>query len=150
MNRTDKARIIERAHTLAAMRVPFVHQGRSLSGIDCVGGLAWIFEYTEDDIPSYPRDPVNGELERELEARLGPPIMEFNKLNPLSNPLVLKPCDIVSMQYAGPIRHVGVVVPHLSIPRVLSLVHTDSQVGRTTEHIIDGKWLRRIMKVWRP
>lgn len=150
MNRTDKARIIERAHQLAAMRIPFVHQGRSLAGIDCVGGLAWIFEYGEDDIPAYPRDPVNGELERELEARLGPAVLEFNKLNQLTNPLLLKPCDIVSMQYAGPIRHVGVIVPHVSIPMALSLVHTDSNVGCTTEHILDGKWLRRIMKVWRP
>lgn len=149
MNRTDKDRIISRAQNLARLRVPFVHQGTTMEGIDCVGALAWILEYTGDDIPAYPRDPVNGELERELEARLGPPIMELSRAAPLTDALRLKPCDILSMQYAGPIRHVAIVVPHVAIPGVLSVVHTDSAVGYVTEHILDAKWLRRIVKVWR-
>lgn len=149
MNTTDKERIVTRARTLARLKVPFVHQGTTLSGIDCVGALAWILEYTDNDIPAYPRDPVNGELEKELTARLGPPIIEANKLNPLTSPLGLKPADIVSVQYAGPTRHVAILVPHVALPRELSMVHTDSNVGHTTEHILDAKWLRRITKVWR-
>lgn len=148
MNTVDKNRIIERAHWIAAQHVPFVHQGRSLAGIDCVGALAWILEYS-GEIPAYPRDPVGGELERELERILGVPILSYSKVNKLSDASVLQPCDIVSMQYAGPIRHVGILVPHLSIPNQLSMVHTDSDVGRTTECILDDYWLRRIMKVWR-
>lgn len=148
MNKTDKERIITRARELAAQRIPFVHQGMSLQGIDCVGALAHILEY-DGDIPPYSRDPVNGELERELEARLGPPIMELSRAAPLTDTLRLKPCDILSMQYAGPIRHVAIVVPHIAIPGVLSVVHTDSAVGYVTEHILDAKWLRRIVKVWR-
>lgn len=148
MNTTDKERIIERAHWLAAQRVPFVHQGRNLKGIDCVGALGWILEYG-DEIPEYPRDPVDGRLERELEKVLGPAVMEFSRIQRLTNPLLLKPCDVVSMQYAGPIRHVGIVVPHVAIAGQLSLVHTDSDVGCTTECLLDDYWLRRIMKVWR-
>ena len=148
MNTVDKDRIIERAHWIAAQNVPFVHQGRSLAGIDCVGALAWILEYA-GDIPAYPRDPVGGELERELEKVLGTPILTYSRVSKLEDPSVLQACDIVSMQYAGPIRHVGIVVPHISIPNQLSLVHTDSDVGRTTECILDDYWLRRIMKVWR-
>jgi hypothetical protein len=53
------------------------------------------------------------------------------------------------MQYAGPIRHVGILVPHVSIPGQLSVMHTDSNVGCTTECLLDSFWLRRIMKVWR-
>lgn len=148
MNADQQDRIISRARALARMRVPFVHQGMSLHGIDCVGALAWILEY-DGEIPAYPRDPVNGELESELSARLGPPVMEFSRVKPLQNYLLLKPCDIVSMQYAGPIRHVGILVPHISIEHALSIVHTDSNVGCTTEHILDAKWMRRIVKVWR-
>lgn len=146
----DKTRAIERAKWLASQRVPFVHQGRSLHGIDCVGALAWILEYS-DEIPIYPRDPVNGELERELEARLGPPIMEFSRIQRMREVdlLRIKPCDILSMQYAGPIRHVGFVVPNSAIPGALNIVHTDSDVGCTTECLFDEFWTRRIMKVWR-
>lgn len=148
MNRTDKNRIIERAHALASLKVPFVHQGRTLDGIDCIGGLAWILEY-DQPIPAYSRDPVNGELEREIAKVLGQPIMTFNKVNRMKSIDGLQPCDILSIQYKGPIRHVGIVVPHLAIQGQLSMVHTDSDVGRTTECLLDDYWLRRIVKVWR-
>lgn len=146
----DKPRAIERAKWLAAQRVPFVHEGRSLAGIDCIGALAWILEYGEE-IPGYPRDPVNGELERELEAILGPPVMEFTRARRMrpGNLEHIQPCDILSMQYAGPIRHVGFVVPSSSLPGALNIVHTDSDVGCTTECLFDEFWTRRIMKVWR-
>ena len=54
------------------------------------------------------------------------------------------------MQYAGPVRHVAIVVPHIAIKGVLSIVHTDAMVGHVVEHILDEKWRRRIAKVWRP
>lgn len=148
MNTTDKERIIDRAHWLAAQKVPFVHQGRSLKGIDCIGGLAWILEYG-DELPAYPRDPVGGELERELERVLGTPVMEFNRVRPMTTLDGIEPCDILSMQYAGPIRHVGIAVPHVAIKGALSIVHTDSNVGCTTECLFDDYWMRRVMKVWR-
>lgn len=148
MNTTDANRIISRAHNLARLQVPFLHQGTTLEGIDCVGGLAWILEFN-GEIPAYTVDPVNGELETHLESHLGPPIMEVSRAAPLRSREGLKPCDILSMQYAGPIRHVAIIVPHLTIPGELSIVHTDSDVGRTTEHRLDDKWLRRIVKVWR-
>jgi hypothetical protein len=148
MNTTDKERIIDRAHWLAAQRVPFVHQGRTLKGIDCVGALAWILEY-EDEIPAYPRDPVGGELERELARIMGTPIAEYTRVNRMKSLDGIQPCDILSMQYAGPIRHVGIVVPHVAIAGALSIVHTDSDVGCTTECLFDDYWMRRIMKVWR-
>lgn len=145
---TDKAEQIERAHHLAALKVPFMHQGKTLDGIDCVGGLCYILDYSEEVKP-YPRDPVNGEMEVELERIFGPPVLEVSRAAPLRDQELLQACDIVSMQYAGPIRHVGFIVPHLTLPGVLSIVHTDNAVKRTTEHILDAKWLRRIVKVWR-
>lgn len=142
-------RVIERAHWIAAQRVPFVHQGRSLQGIDCIGAAAWILEYG-GEIPIYPRDPVGGELETELARVLGRPALEHSRINRMTSAHNLRACDIVSMQYAGPIRHIGILVPHISIPNQLALVHTDSDIGCTAEVILDDVWLRRIMKVWRP
>lgn len=144
-------RVISRAHNIARLQIPFVHQGRSLAGIDCVGLLAWVLEYS-GEMPAYPRDPVNGELERHLEEVLGPPELVFSKAKRMTQADValLRPCDIVSMQYKGPIRHVGILVPYEADKRYLSLVHTDSDVGRTTECILDSFWTPRIMRVWRP
>lgn len=141
---TDRSRAIARIRELVDAKVPFLHQGRDFNGIDCVGALVYAEEY-KGDIPAYPENPVNGELERNLVRVYGQPTF----VRPFDYALLL-PGDILSMQYAGPIRHVAMVVPHVSIPGALSIVHTDSNVGRVTEHILDHKWLRRIVKVWRP
>ena len=141
---------IERMRELAAAKVPFLHQGRSFDGIDCVGALAYAFQY-EGKLPPYPRDPVNGELEKNLADILGEPILKRRStLDPPVALELLQPGDVVSMQYRGPIRHVALVAPHVAIKGALSLIHTDSMLGRVTEHILDFKWQRRIMQVWRP
>lgn len=147
----NRERVISRAHNIARLQIPFVHQGRTLDGIDCVGLLAWVLEYTEA-LPAYPRDPVNGELERYLEEVLGPPLFTFTKAKRMTaaDMALLQPCDIVSMQYKGPIRHVGLLVPYEPQAGYLSLVHTDSDVGHTTECLLDDWWTPRIMRVWRP
>lgn len=145
---TDKAEIAARAHALAELRVPFVHQGRSTAGIDCVGVLCHSVGYTQPTV-DYPRDPINGELETQLEEILGPPVVEVSRSRPLTSCAGLQVGDIVSMQYAGPIRHVAIVVPHVSFPGVLSIVHSEARIGAVVEHILDAKWLRRIVKVWR-
>lgn len=133
---------VERARSLKD--VPFLHQGRDLNGIDCVGLLVYALEYDLDKVPAYPADPINGELENAMAAAFGPA-----KMNKPIWPQDLREGDVAALQYRGPIRHVGIIANHPSIPNVLSLIHTDSSVGKVTEHILDAKWLRRIEKVWR-
>lgn len=145
----NKDLAIGRMRELVEAKVPFVHQGRSFAGIDCVGALVYAFGY-DGPIPAYPEDPINGELERELERVFGLPHLEVHPLRPLTDGSLLQPGDILSMQYRGPIRHVALVVPHVNIEGQLSVAHTDAMLGRVTEHILDVKWLRRIVKVWRP
>lgn len=146
----NKEHAIERMRELVAAGVPFVHQGRDMTGIDCVGALAYAFAYA-GDVPAYPQDPINGELERELCRVFGAPVLErASTLAPPIDPALLRPLDVVSMQYKGPVRHVAMVVPHINIPGALSVVHTDAMLGRVTEHILDFKWVRRIVRVWRP
>lgn len=136
-------RAIARMRELVEAGVPYVHQGRDLVGIDCVGAIVYATEYS-GPVPAYPTDPINGELEKNLTAAYGPPVFE----RPF-DPLLLSPGDIVAMQYRGPIRHVGMLARHPSLSEELSVIHTDRALGKVTEHILDGKWLRRITKVWR-
>lgn len=123
---------------------PFLHQGRSVDGLDCIGlaALAWCFPF--DQIPAYPKDPINCELENAMERLFGLPAF----LKPVTSQM-LREGDLAAMQYRGPIRHVGIVLNHPTLKGELSLIHTDSMVGEVVEHILDFKWLRRIEKVWR-
>jgi cell wall-associated NlpC family hydrolase len=121
--------------------VPFKHQGRDPAvGIDCVGlgqlacrdcGVA-VPDWTD-----YARHPHAGLLESRLRAVFGPPHSD------------MQPGDIVAMRFAGdrgPVRHVGIVGEH---PHGLSLIHTDSRLGRVVEHRIDDHWRARIAGVYR-
>lgn len=65
----------------------------------------------------------------------------------LSEGTDIRPGDAVAMAYGGPIRHCGLVAD--DIHGGLSLIHTDSILGRVTEHPLDQKWLRRIRRVYR-
>lgn len=138
----------ERLRELVEAKAPFLHQGRDVNGIDCIGSLAYAFQY-KGIIPPYPADPIHGELEARLDEIVGKPALIVPRLTPLTTQAGLESLDIVTMQYAGPTRHVATVVPHINIPGVLSIVHTDAMLGRVTEHILDVKWLRRIVKVYR-
>lgn len=136
--------IAERARSLIG--TPYLHQGRSRSGIDCVGFVAYAIDYPMDKIPPYSADPINGELEAALSAEFGAAL--------LTNPTMdqLKHGDICAMQYRGPIRHVGIILNHpdrKNCAGVLTLIHSDRKSNAVTEHTLDFKWLRRIVKVWR-
>lgn len=147
----NPANAVDRMRELVEARVPFVHQGQSLAGLDCVGGLCYALQY-QGEVPSYPRDPVNGELERELRKLFGEPSFYRSNIHTdvaVTN-LDLREGDVVSMQYAGPVRHVGMIGTYLPVPTELSLLHTSASIGRVVEHILDDKWRRRIVGVWRP
>ena len=129
-------------HARAYLKVPFRHQGRDpATGIDCIGLLvlacrdAGRLDKVEMDFTGYSRDPHDGLLEQHLERVFGPPVDD------------MRPGDIVALKYGGPIRHVGIVGDYLY--GGLSLIHTDSRLGRVTEHRIDERWLDQIAVVHR-
>lgn len=141
---------VERMRELVTAKTPFVHQGRTVQGIDCVGALAYAFQY-QGEVPAYPEDPVNGELERELIRVFGQP--QLYRASLLEHPVVIQDLrvgDVASMQYRGPARHVGLVGDYPYYEGQLSLIHTDAMLKKVTEHRLDHKWLRRIIGVWRP
>lgn len=141
---------IERLRHMVDLKVPWVHQGRSMSGADCVGAIALGFEY-DGELPAYPRDPVNGELEKGLRQVFGSPVLyRHNLLDPIFENFQLRELDVVSCQYAGPVRHVAVVANHPTLASQLSLIHSNVTIGHIVEHRLDQKWMRRIVGVWRP
>lgn len=123
--------------------VPFRHQGRNPAiGIDCIGlivvaGLRAGLAFPAFDSTAYSEDPALGLLEAHLSAALGTPVAKDS----------LQAGDIVSIDYKGETRHVGIVAEH---PHGLSLIHTNMAVGEVTEARINEKWLRRIVGVYRP
>lgn len=121
--------------------VPFRHQGRSRSGLDCIGLLVRSLldiGRRVKDVTTYGPDPHHGLLEENLTREFGP---SHGKSD-------LQPGDIVSIAYARATRHVGIIGEYLH--GGLSLIHTDQSVGRVTEHRLDAKWHRRITGAWRP
>lgn len=87
----------------------------------------------------YGRDPHAGLLEQRMADVFGAPVAD------------MRPGDVVAIKYAGPIRHVGLIgEAEVGGVRYLTLIHTDSHLGRVTEHRIDDRWARRIALVFRP
>lgn len=134
-------RLDEAARTF--LGVPFQHQKRDPSiGLDCIGlavlsGRMLSLPFVELDRTDYGTEPTNGVLESYLRVAFGPPVPKAS----------IQPGDIVAIDYAGAIRHLGIVGEH---PQGgLSLIHTNSKVGRVTEAGINAKWLKRIKQVYR-
>lgn len=123
--------------------VPWVHQGRTPQGVDCVGlGVLALRSngITVLDRQDYSRDP-DGTLRAELTRVLGPAVASGARAGAQA-----RPGDVVLMTYPHTERHVGIVSQDA---HGLTLIHADSRRGAVVEHRIDHRWNRRIVGVWR-
>lgn len=121
----------------ALIGTPWVHQGRSAHGVDCVGlGVLALRAsgVTVRDRLDYARDP-DGTLRAELTRVLGAPVSGEPQAG-----------DVVLMTYPHTERHVGIVSQDA---HGLTLIHADSRRKKVVEHGIDYRWRRRIVGVWR-
>lgn len=117
--------------------VPWVHQGRDPTvGIDCIGLLLLCFNATDDTV--YGRDADPELFEGRAEFHLGPPVDD----EPQVGDVVL-----LGFGHVGRIRHIAIIgdYPYGG----LSIIHTDSIVGRVVEQRFDNKWRVRVRKVYR-
>lgn len=122
--------------------VKFLHQGRNPRvGIDCVGLIVcatWacgIRHPSQHDYPRYHRHPAHGILEERMRAAFGPP-----------HDGPLRSGDMVTVEYHGRTRHVGIIGEQ---DGVLTIIHTNSTLGRVTECSIDDKIRSRITGIYR-
>lgn len=116
---------------------PWRHQGRDpASGIDCAGLLE--IAYEAPFTVAYSRHPHGGLITKRMELTFGPAIDDEPQAG-----------DAVTLGFGfnGVVRHVGMIADYAH--GGLSIIHTDSVVGRVVEHPFDDKWRRRVRGVYR-
>lgn len=116
--------------------VPWVHQGRSRHGVDCVGLLVMVARalgVASHDVAGYARLPHGGALRA----------LADQHLTPAARPLV--PGQVVLMRFDGEEQHIGLLGDY---PGGLSLIHAHSRMGKVVEHRLADVWAQRIMAVY--
>lgn len=125
--------VLEQARTLIGR--PWAHQGRGQT-VDCAGVVvltAQSMGLSGHDVRGYSRRPDGHSLRQALvDAGCTPGAMSVGA--------------VALMRWAGEPTHLGFFGRHPS--GGWSLLHGYSVAGKVVEHIIDGKWLRRIDSVW--
>jgi len=128
---------------------PFLHRGRTVRGMDCIGLVllaATDCGYIPSGIPTYGREPHKGLLTSGLMERLGTPLTRE-----------LRPNDIVvqRLHEGGEPSHVGIITDH---PYGLGMVHCYGDIGRVVHQrlgdnrrrlITEAFWCRNWRILWR-
>jgi cell wall-associated NlpC family hydrolase len=112
--------------------VPFRHQGRSRSGIDCVGLPIVVCQSLgllppSFDVANYGRTP-SGELVTRLQqhcTRINAPV----------------PGSLLVIAWTKQAAHVAICTGE-------TMIHAYESVGRVTEHGYRGRWVRMTHSVW--
>ena len=119
----------------SAIGVPFRHQGRTLSGLDCAGLVTHVcatLGVNYKDREGYARRPFDGLIESTLDSQ---PNIERVPGKP-------QPGDVLLMRFTGEPQH-------LAIYSGPNIIHAYQTIGKVCEHIMDAKWSRRIVRVYR-
>lgn len=123
----------------SALGVPFKHQGRGLSGLDCVGLPLFVadrlgIKYT--DVSGYARRPSGGKLEATFDEHVASGIL----LRVL--PSDMQAGDFLMMRFGGEPQHLAIYTGE-------NIIHSYQAVGKVCEHRLDDKWSARIVRVYR-
>lgn len=117
----------------ALIGVPFVHQGRSEHGIDCIGLVVLAGKTcgidTSADITNYSRTP-HGVLLPLLEKALDPVEGE------------ICPGDLLVFRFKHEPMHIGIWTGS-------TLIHTFATIGRVVEHELDDRWKAMVVCAYR-
>lgn len=123
----------------SALGIPFQHQGRTSSGMDCVGLLLYVadrlgIEYT--DVSGYSRRPSGGLLESTFDAHV-----ESGTLLRI-DPDRMQSGDFLMMRFGRDPQHLAILAGD-------NIIHSYLQVGKVCEHRLDDEWRARIVRVYR-
>lgn len=115
--------------------LPWRHLGRGKDGVDCLGLLICVakdFHLIGPDADwSYPRCPIDGELEKGLERYLVP--VRYSRL---------KAGYVITMQLHRVPFHVAIS------DGCGGIIHSYLSTGFVCEHRMETKWLRRVNRVF--
>lgn len=129
------------AHARSLVGAKWRHRGRKPWGVDCIGLVVLSLDAGGihlKDRRDYGREPWKDGLRRELFEQMGEPVVGD-----------WMPGDVALMkfdQHPEP-GHVGLIADHPM--GGLSLIHSYSLVS-VCEQSLSGKWLKRIVEVYRP
>lgn len=145
---TDEQRLALIAAARSMLGRPFLHQGRTLRGMDCIGLLALAFAQATGIVlkprTDYGRLPAHKKLESELTAHMGARVAS----GPLAASFELKPAQVVTCKWEVEANHVAIVTPHPD--RGVGLIHCYYARQKVVEHGLDSVWRSRITGVWQP
>ena len=141
-----RAEVVWEARTW--MNVPFHHQGRDRSGVDCgglIGAVAVALNAVQSDwwdtkfnpaFGGYSRRPSNGLLERVCRSFM----TEISPLNVMDG-------DIVAMRFKTEPQHLAIVVPYAH--GGLAVIHALRSAQKVVEHRLDNVWRDRVVLAFR-
>lgn len=132
---------IQAADIVAAAReclgTPFAHQGRILNrALDCAGVAIYAAQQCGHEVrepATYGRMPNNAMLEYWLGQQ---PFLERASISSM------QAGDQLLMRFTGEPQHLAVFTGE-------NIIHAYESVGKVVEHILDAKWRRRIVAVYR-
>lgn len=131
------ADIVREARTYVG--TPWVHQGRSRQGLDCLGLTSVVARTTR----GYTFDVLNYAAQASDETML-----QLCRQHMQPVPAVARqPGDVVVIRY-GNQRHMAIVGDH-PVAGELSLIHASSILGRVVEHRLDSRWARICIATFR-
>jgi cell wall-associated NlpC family hydrolase len=128
---TDVPSLIAEARSWVG--VPFIHQGRSRLGVDCIGLIIVALQRLGCleqgfEITNYSRLPSNDQLMTRVQSycvRLAEPV----------------PGAMLAIKWNKDVSHVGIFTGE-------NLIHAYQGRGRVIEHSLRGRWLRMIDSAW--
>jgi len=126
-------------HSRKWMGSKFRHQGRSKSGIDCIGLFSEVAKEIGRDIPipnNYTHHPDQKFL-----------FSEMNRLFDKITKAEMQAGDLVLMRFMD--DHLRIPCRHVAIITNLGVLHSSAQFRKVTEHGLDQEWMEKIEHVFR-
>ena len=123
----------------AYLGVPWVHQGRSHAGVDCLGLVveaARVSHANTVDVRDYAAQAQD-------ETMLQVCQQHMDRVQTSA----LLPGDVVIVKY-GNQRHMAIVTDYPA-PGELALLHASSIYGKVVEHRLDATWRRLLLAAFR-
>lgn len=125
------AKVVEAARSWVG--TPYVHQGRSRAGVDCIG-LVIVSAWDAGAVPptfdrrAYPRLPMRDELLGHIRQHCSPADEAG-------------PGVMAVIQWTKHAAHVGLLTGE-------TIIHAYQSVGAVTEHGYRGRWVRMTHSLW--